>query len=806
MKKVFQFFSIVICTFILIGFNAKSYAADGDQCTMLDLMTDKCNDQPGGLYESVDILEWISNLGGSNKNPCCIYRCTTNARHNGSNCVCNSNYYNAGTQCNACSLLDDGTWNKSTFPDTGGINSCYTDCVNQEIKINGVAVGDKTPTSATSNYPTPCAYETTCHANYFISGDTCEACPSSHPNSNTPDNANINKCYKNCGGSTTITGGSVTCPIGTAYYNNACAGCTVSCNAGYHVDGDTCTACPVDTYKSGPANDATLCTSCNTADGYTTRGATGQTSMAACKKTCPVADVTNGTWEPDSDIISQTSPATDCTYTNDANLTCNEGYIKTGSGASATCTGKTYTLKFNKNHAGASGTQPDITTCKFGEPCSWTNNFENPGYKQDGWATTAGGPTTINGTSYTQTGTYSATVTLYAKWTECGNDGKDHATGWMSRVCIITACENGYKVEGTNTNTKCSGRPYTIQFDRNGATNGTMLDKSATYNTPAQWNITYTRPAWKFDGWGLSSGVSPVVTSPPHTSYLPSPPPAGDDEITKLYAQWTECTNAGKEFATGWKARECIITGCQQGYTLSNSGTTNSSCGGNTYTVRFNGNGATAGLMVDKQCTVGVLCEWTSNDYGKAGSMFEGWTGSAGSSILISNPPDHLSYTPASPPGSGAVVNLYAKWTACDNTGALNADKWNPNCTILTCKVGYRWHNDGAVNSYGNTTACSPCAEENGRFCPGLNCNGTQCACEPGFYCPGYTTTKPATCVTPTAEPEYSGRCKCPRGATSPENSGDISECYIPGGTGGTRFCDSDGCFYLNRDITYHSS
>ncbi|MDL2295219.1 InlB B-repeat-containing protein [Lachnospiraceae bacterium OttesenSCG-928-E19] len=648
----------------------------------------------------------------------------------------------------------------------------------------------------------------TCDSNYYNNSGNCTLCASlgsgdtagMWPNSTYPSTGAATNCSGTCS-DIQITGG-VRESSGTVTYPTPCT-YTVKCNAGYHVNGDTCTACPVDTYKSGPADNATLCTYCNTADGYTTRGATGQTSMAACKKTCPVADVTNGTWRPDSDIISQTSPATDCTYTNDANLTCKPGYEKTGSGASATCTGETYTLKFNENHPSASGTQPDITTCKFGEPCSWTNNFENPGYKQDGWATTEDGPTTINETSYTQTGTYSATVTLYAKWTECGNNGKDHATGWTPRMCVITSCSTGYGVTGTGTSTACTGQNYTINFNAGGGNTGSLTSHTCRFGSNCTWTNTVTRNGYSLTGWAVSpSGAGTVGGTLPNSgSYTPT---TYHSSVT-LTAQWTECTNAGKEHAKTWQDRVCIITSCNAGYDLNNPGTTNSSCGVKTYTITFKPDGTdVVGTMDIIYCTWGVPCTIPANKFQRPKYAFDGWALTAGGTKITLT---DSKYTPIIYPSSGNV-DFYARWTICNNDGAQYVNEWNPNCTILSCQPGYYWHNKGKLNSYGNTTACGSCDDnsEAGKYCPGLNCNGTQCNCEPGFYCPGYGIAEDCGSQEYLADAVYIGRCKCPIGTTSSETSSEVRDCYIQGGSTGTRFCDDDGCFYLNADIPYAAS
>ena len=103
-----------------------------------------------------------------------------------------------------------------------------------------------------------------CLAGYYGDGNTCTHCPG--------------HTYLTTWTSSTTAADCTACEPG--YSTEGATGQSVcgSCTAGYYGDGSTCTACLADTYLVTWTSSSTVadCTACST--GYTTEGATGQTS------------------------------------------------------------------------------------------------------------------------------------------------------------------------------------------------------------------------------------------------------------------------------------------------------------------------------------------------------------------------------------------------------------------------------------------------------------------------------------------------------------------------------------------------
>ena len=173
------------------------------------------------------------------------------------------------------------------------------------------------------------------------------------------------------------------------------------------------------------------------------------------------------------------------------------------------------------------------------------NAFKRTGYSFTSWNTKADG----SGTKYTNkqsvknlTTTNGATIALYAQWTPDS---------------------------------------YTIKFNGNGSTSGSMSDLKMTYDVAK--NLTanafkktgYTFKNWntKADGTGTSYADKQSVKNLPVSS---------GNTIT-LYAQWTPIN----------------------------------------YTVRFNGNGSTSGTMADQKMTYDTAANLTANAFKKTGYVFE---------------------------------------------------------------------------------------------------------------------------------------------------------------------------------------
>ena len=168
-------------------------------------------------------------------------------------------------------------------------------------------------------------------------------------------------------------------------------------------------------------------------------------------------------------------------------------------------TANNYTITFDKNDAGASGTMP-AQTITYGSSAKLTAcTFTKTGWTFAGWATTSGGDVVYaDGASYIM-GT--ADVTLYAKWTI---------------------------------------NSYTVTYDGNGSTGGITPTDSSLYDYGATvtvlgntGNLVKTQDliSFLFTGWNTAANGS-------GTGYIESNTFDMGDANVILYAQWSalRCT------------------------------------------------------------------------------------------------------------------------------------------------------------------------------------------------------------------------------------------------------------------------
>ena len=161
---------------------------------------------------------------------------------------------------------------------------------------------------------------------------------------------------------------------------------------------------------------------------------------------------------------------------------------------------------------------------------------------------------------------------------------------------------------------------YTIKYNLNGgsATNPssyTVEDNAIKLTNP-------TRTGYTFKGWSgtdLSGDTNKEVTIPSNS--------IGDREYT---ANWTPYT----------------------------------------YTVKYDGNGATGGSTASSTHTYGVAKKLTSNAFTKTGYSFAGWATSASGAVAYSNGQSVTNLTST----NNDTVKLFAKWSANTLTIAYNGN------------------------------------------------------------------------------------------------------------------------------------
>lgn len=237
----------------------------------------------------------------------------------------------------------------------------------------------------------------------------------------------------------------------------------------------------------------------------------------------------------------------------------------------------------------------------------------------------------------------------------------------------------------------------------------------------------------------------------------------------------------------------CVPATCESGYHVD---TAANKCVANTYSIRFDMQGGLPQVPENTNCRYDQPCSWGTVNVTKGGEQFAGWAFEPyAPGMTITQLPALYKHTygnlPAPVADGSTVIIVYARFYGCPNTTGVPSDGWGPEpCVVTKCNPGYYIANDGLSIGKDYPTYCKPCTTP-GIYCPG-GTSSNQTVCERGFYCTGV----PDDCT--------GGKCKCPRGSTSSGGNSDISECFMQGGTNGTKLCDSRGCFNLPTTINYN--
>ncbi len=288
------------------------------------------------------------------------------------------------------------------------------------------------------------------------------------------------------------------------------------------------------------------------------------------------------------------------------------------------------------------------------------------GYTTSSWTTQASGGTEVPYDSTKKTSDFASnittgdrSITLYAKWVPNiytikfdgnGNTGGSTANMTMTYDVAknLTAngfTKSGYHFSGWNTKADGSGtsyynkqsvknltathgatitlyaqwdtNSYTIAFNGNGNTGGTTSSMTMKFDVAKNLNKNgYTRTGYTFSKWNTKSdGSGTNYTNQQSVKNLTTV----NGGIFYLYAQWTP----------------------------------------NTYTIKFNGNGATSGSTASMSMTYDVAKNLTANGFKKTGYIFDGWnTNSSGTGTNYTDKQSVKNLTST----NGGTVTLYAKW------------------------------------------------------------------------------------------------------------------------------------------------
>ena len=330
----------------------------------------------------------------------------------------------------------------------------------------------------------------------------------------------------------------------------------------------------------------------------------------------------------------------------------------------------TYTVKYNGNGATGGSTANSTHTYDVAKNLT-ANGFSRTGYTFKNWNTKPDG----TGTSYTNqqsvknlTSVNGGVVNLYAQWTKNGyyldvngrldgvnNSGTTnfgtfdvYVDGVLKANDVADfyqAIPYGSKYEIKDIKAKTGKRyigvysgsltgtipasnvsatlefktnTYNVVFNGNGATGGSTATQGFVYGTAEKLNANgFTRTGYTFAGWNTrADGSGTAYSNQQSVNNLT----ATHGGTVTLYAQWKV----------------------------------------HTYTIKYNGNGATSGTTADSIHTYNVAKNLTANGFSRIGHTFKNWnTKPDGTGTSYTNQQSVKNLTVA----NGAVITLYAQWT-----------------------------------------------------------------------------------------------------------------------------------------------
>jgi len=298
----------------------------------------------------------------------------------------------------------------------------------------------------------------------------------------------------------------------------------------------------------------------------------------------------------------------------------------------------TYTVTFNKNDAGATGSMSAQTIASGSSAALTACAFTKTGWTFAGWAETEDGAVDYaDGASYTMG---VSNVTLYAKWT--------------INTYTLTMSKTG---SGTGTTIPTEGT-HTYDY-------GTSVTISAS---PAS-SSTFT--GWSGDATGTSNVILTMTENKSVTAtftlktYTITATAESNGTIDPSGAT-TVNHGANQSFtitaATNYHIADVLVDGSSVGavgtYTFTNVTTTHTIAATftiNSYTITFDENDAGAtGTMADQTIASGSSANLTVCTFTRIGYTFAGWATTSGGTVVYG---DEESYTMGT-----ADVTLHAKW------------------------------------------------------------------------------------------------------------------------------------------------
>ena len=210
---------------------------------------------------------------------------------------------------------------------------------------------------------------------------------------------------------------------------------------------------------------------------------------------------------------------------------------------------------------------------------------------------------------------------------------------------------------------------YDIKYNLNGGDYGTYHPTTAKYNSSFQVSNP-TQEGYDFIGWTASNLNTSTAKYGSSAVSLTNSWTNGSTKVTSEYFINLQSKDSAVTLIANWE--------------------------GVSYSVVFNGNGATSGNMSNQTFTYGTAQNLKSNSYSRAGYSFIGW----GTSRNATSPTyrDGESVINLTSTRNGRV-NLYALWEASDYTLTFNANGGtvSPSSITVTYGMPYGYYNGGEL-------------------------------------------------------------------------------------------------------------
>lgn len=299
-----------------------------------------------------------------------------------------------------------------------------------------------------------------------------------------------------------------------------------------------------------------------------------------------------------------------------------------------------YRLTYNANGGSVTPAYKDL---KLNDAYGALPTPSRSGYTFNGWYTAAAGGSKVSTTTKMNS---TSGATIYAQWTAIKYTVSFNLAGFGYKDISVTyglkysnlpvPVKEGYTFSGWYLNANYTGTAITTNTNVSTAKNHTLYGR-----------FTANSYTIRFNGNGSTSGtMTDVVCYFDNECVLPS------NVFAKTGYTFKDWSSPSKTY--------------QNGATLFNETTTNkdiillsANWVPNSYKVNFNINSGTSGVMTQISCVYDSYCTLPDNKFAKTGYSFAGWATSASGTVLYENKTNVKNLTST----KDGTVTLYAKWT-----------------------------------------------------------------------------------------------------------------------------------------------